>query len=209
MAARTVALGLLLALLLPAGAFAAEADIAAAREIVDRTTDAVLAVLSNKDLSTQERRSQIEAIAIERFDFQTMSRLVLARNWRRFSEQQRAEFVEEFKRHLSVSYGSRIERYDQEEVKIVGERLEPRGDVTVKTEIRGGQFEGAAVDYRLRNRAPDGWRVIDVIIEGVSLVSNFRDQFKSVLADGGPDELLKRLREKNAEAAAAEEPAQA
>ena len=77
-----------------------------------------------------------------------------------------------------------------------GAREEPRGDVTVQTRVIGGQFNGASVDYRLRKTGEE-WRVIDVVIEGISMVSNFRDQFKAVVSSGGPDLLLKQLREKN------------
>lgn len=169
----------------------------APRAIVQQTIDAVLVVLNDKALSTEQKRSQIEQIAYQRFDFPTMCRLVLARNWQRFSKPQQAEFTEEFKRYLAVNYGNRIERYDQQKVEIVGERKEPRGDVTIQSVVRGGEFEGALVDYRLRESS-GSWLVIDVIVEGISLVSNFRDQFKEVLARGGPEELLKALREKNA-----------
>jgi phospholipid transport system substrate-binding protein len=169
----------------------------APRVVVQQTIDAVLVVLGTKGLSTEQKRSRIEAIAYERFDFPTLSRLVLARNWARFSKSQQAEFMQEFKRYLAVNYGNRIERYDQQKVDIVGERKEPRGDVTIQSVVRGGEFEGALIDYRMREK--DGqWLVIDVIVEGISLVSNFRDQFKEVLARGGPDELLQKLREKNA-----------
>ena len=126
-----------------------------------------------------------------------MSRLVLARNWKRFSKEQQVEYVSEFKTYLSNNYGNRIERYDQEEVEILSARDEPRGDVIVQTKIAGGQFTGALVDYRLRKTAGE-WRVIDVVIEGISMVSNFRDQFKAVVSSGGPELLLKKLKEKNA-----------
>jgi phospholipid transport system substrate-binding protein len=169
----------------------------APRAMVQQTIDAVLVVLNDKAASTEQKRSRIEKIAYERFDFPTVSRLVLARNWQRFSKTQQAEFMEEFKRYLAANYGNRIERYDQQKVEITGERKEPRGDVTIQSVVRGGEFEGAVVDYRMRER--DGqWLVIDVIVEGISLVSNFRDQFKEVLARGGPEELLQKLREKNA-----------
>jgi phospholipid transport system substrate-binding protein len=169
----------------------------APRAMIQETIDAVLVVLNDESASTEQKRSRIEKIAYQRFDFPTVSRLVLARNWQRFSKAQQAEFMEEFKRYLAVNYGNRIERYDQQKVDIVGERKEPRGDVTIQSVVRGGEFEGATVDYRLREK--DGnWLVIDVIVEGISLVSNFRDQFKEVLARGGPEELLEALRAKNA-----------
>ncbi|HEY8155080.1 MAG TPA: ABC transporter substrate-binding protein [Myxococcota bacterium] len=169
----------------------------APRAMVQQTIDAVLVILNDKALSTEQKRSRIEAIAYQRFDFPTMSRLVLARNWQRFSKPQQTQFMDEFKRYLAVNYGNRIERYDQQKVDIVGERKEPRGDVTIQSIVRGGEFEGATVDYRLRE-SQGNWLVIDVIVEGISLVSNFRDQFKEVLARGGPEELLEALRAKNA-----------
>jgi phospholipid transport system substrate-binding protein len=194
------ALALLAAVLLglaPTAVAAAAAD-SAPRVMVRETIDAVLVVLNDKSLSTEQKRSKIEQIAYQRFDFLTLSKLVLARNWPRFSKTQQDQFIEEFKRYLAVSYGNRIERYDQQKVDIVSERQEPRGDVTVQTVVRGGEFEGAVVDYRLRQNQ-GRWLVIDVIVEGISLVSNFRDQFKEVLARGGPEELLEALRKKNAE----------
>jgi len=174
----------------------AESEVGA-RAVIAQTVEEVLAVLRDKSASTEDRIRSIEEIVYGRFDLYVMSRLVLARNWKRFSEEQKAEYVEEFKRYLTNSYGSRIERYDQQRVEIIGERKEPRGDVVVRTKIVGGEFEGTLVDYRLRNKTGD-WRVIDVVIEGISMVSNYRDQFKSIVSGGGPERLLEKLREKNA-----------
>ncbi len=186
-------------LLLPGAPVRADAA-SGARAVVEDTVDRVLLILRDPGLSTDERRSGIEAIALERFDFETMSRLVLARGWRRFDDAQQRQFVEEFRDHLSARYGGRIERYEQEAVDITGERVEPRGDVTISTVLRGGQYDGVQIDYRLRER--DGtWRMIDVVIEGVSLVSSFRSQFTEVLSRGGPEEVLRRLREKTEAAA--------
>ena len=186
-----------LSCLVAPGVRAASESEAGARAVIAETVEEVLAVLRDKSVSTQSRIRSIEEIVYGRFDLEVMSRLVLARNWKRFSEKQKAEYVEEFKRYLTNSYGSRIERYDQQTVEILGEREEPRGDVVVKTKVVGGEFEGALVDYRLRNQTGD-WRVIDVVIEGISMVSNYRDQFKSIVSRGGPELLLKKLREKNA-----------
>lgn len=174
-----------------------------AREVVESTVALVLEVLRTPDSTLDQRRARIEKIVYVRFDFETMSRLVLARNWRRFDPAQREEFIGEFKRHLSRSYGARLARYEQEEVDVTGAREEKRGDVTVLTVIHGGQFDGAAIDYRMRNRE-DAWRVIDVIIEGISLVSNFRSQFKDVVSRDGPSGLIEQLASRNDEAAAGE-----
>jgi phospholipid transport system substrate-binding protein len=180
----------------PAVRAATESE-AGARAVISETIGEVLAVLRDGSVPTEDRIRSIEQIVYGRFDLEVMSRLVLARNWKRFSETQKAQYVEEFKRYLTNSYGNRIERYDQQEVEIIGEREEPRGDVVVQTKILGGEFEGALVDYRLRKQGSD-WRVIDVVIEGISMVSNYRDQFKSIVSSGGPELLLEKLKQKNA-----------
>ena len=179
------------------GVRAATESEAGARTVISETVEEVLAVLRDKTVPTEDRIRSIEQIVYGRFDLYVMSRLVLARSWKRFSEEQKAEYVEEFKKYLTNSYGSRIERYDQQRVEIVGERGEPRGDVVIQTKIVGGEFEGALVDYRLRNQNGE-WRVIDIVIEGISMVSNYRDQFKSIVSSGGPELLLEKLKEKNA-----------
>jgi phospholipid transport system substrate-binding protein len=184
----------LLALACTAAAEAAPAP----KEFVSETTTQVIAVLKDGSLSSDAKRARVEEIAYSRFDFPTVSRLVLARNWTRLSPEQQTRFIDEFKRHLSVTYGRNLDSYHNETVAIVGEREEARGDYTVKTKIvRGGPSEDILVDYRLR-KVGDEWRIIDVTIEGVSLVANFRSQFQDIMASGGPDRLLALLGEKNA-----------
>lgn len=177
----------------------AEGDTAptsAPQKIIEQTVDEVVTVLADETRSSDLRRAELEVIARRHFDFRSMSRLVLARNWKRFSKPQQAEFVEVFTRYLANDYGSRLDRYEQEKVEVLGERQEPRGDVTVKTAIVGGENDGALVDYRMRDRKGQ-WKIIDVVIEGISLVANFRDQFRDVIARSGPEGLLEKLREKN------------
>jgi phospholipid transport system substrate-binding protein len=186
-----------LSVLGPHAALAVTESEASARAVVEQTVDEVLAILSNDSVPTSERLRSIEEVVYGRFDLQVMSRMVLARNWKTFSKEQQTEYVAEFKKYLSNNYGSRIERYDQQKVDYLGARDEPRGDVVVRTKIIGGEFEGSQVDYRLRKQS-EKWLVIDVVIEGISMVSNFRDQFKQVVSDGGPELLLRKLREKNA-----------
>jgi phospholipid transport system substrate-binding protein len=168
-----------------------------AQQVIEQTVAEVLGILRDEAKSGAGRREELEAIAQQRFDFRIMSRLVLARNWKLLSKEERSEFVDEFTEYLANDYGSRIERYEQEEVAVLGVQPEPRGDVTVKTKIVGGDNDGALVDYRMRKRDEE-WKIIDVVIEGISLVANFRDQFRDVMGREGPSALLGKLREKNA-----------
>lgn len=165
--------------------------------VVEQTTSGVIAILVDATLSTEDKRKRVERVVLERVDFETLSKLVIARNWSRFTDPQRSEFMALFKDHLSMTYGRNVETYKNEKVTVMGSREEKGGDTTVKTKILRGGPGDILVDYRLRQR--DGtWKIIDVIIEGVSLVSNFRSQFQDVVASGGPERLLALLREKNA-----------
>ncbi len=167
-----------------------------AKDVVSIALAKVMEVLEDVDAPSENRRERITEIAYAHFDFRTMSKLVVARPWRNFSKQQRAEFVPAFKTLLARSYGRRLERYQETRVEVVGEVVESRGDVTVQSQIVGGQFDGATMNYRMRSKTGE-WLVIDVIIEGISLVSNFRDQFKPIVASGGAVELLRQVHEKN------------
>ncbi|MBW2242235.1 MAG: ABC transporter substrate-binding protein [Deltaproteobacteria bacterium] len=196
-ARRSIELALGVILVAAAPVWASAVETAAARAVMEETVSDVLAVLRAPELETPERRTRLETIARDRFDFETMSKLVLRRSWKKFSAQQRVDFVDAFTDHLATSYGTRVERYNEQDVQITGDRSEPRGDVTVLTTILGGGASDISMDYRLR--AKEGiWRVIDVKIEGISLISSFRSQFKEVLSQNGPDEVLRRLKEKTA-----------
>jgi len=118
---------LLLTLVNPA---AAQQD---ARAFIQSTVDDALVVLKDKSLQPDQKIRKLEEIAYARFDFDTMARLVLARNWSKLTPQQQKDFVQEFKRHLSVTYGKNIENYRNETIEISGDREEARGDWTVKT----------------------------------------------------------------------------
>jgi len=193
-----------LALLLTAGAaLSAVAEAVPAKTVIEQTVAQVLGVLQDGERSSAQKRLALEEIAHGRFDFRTMSQLVLGRNWKRLEPTERDEFVDQFTTYLANDYGSRLDRYEQEKVAVVGEESKPRGDVVVKTRIVGGANDGVVVDYRMRPQKDEEWKIIDVVIEGISLVANFRDQFKEVIARGGPQALIEKLQEKNAEAAEA------
>ena len=178
---------------------AAATAVAAAgpRDVVRSLADEVLAVLRDSSLSSATKRERIETIADRGVDFATMSRLVLARNLSRFSAAEQVQFQHEFRRHLSVTYGDSVDSYKNEEVVITGDREEARGDVTVKPKIaRGGGGDDILVDYRLR-QVNGEWKIIDFVVEGVSLVANFRSQFQDLLANQTPAQLIALIHEKN------------
>lgn len=179
----------------PTPARAEDPAIAAAHAAVEKLVDQVLAELRKTGVADDVKIESLEGIVFGEFDFDTISRLVLARNFKKFSKPQQQEFEDQFKVYLSRSYGKRLLRYANEKVEFRNARLEPRGDVTVMTTIIGGAADGIEMNYRMRNRK-DEWKVIDVVIEGISLISNFRTQFKDIIGRDGPDGLLAKLRDK-------------
>ena len=129
-----------------------EAYMAKPRSVAQETLNQVIAVLEQKDVTSAVRVSEIEQIVFRVFDFKTMSKLVLARNWRSFTAEQRTEFVREFKLYLSRTYGGRLDRYSDTDIEVYGSRIEPRGDVTVFSRVVGGGFNGIEMNYRMRER---------------------------------------------------------
>ena len=176
----------------------ANADAPSARDVVDGQIQSALVVLRDSKLTPDQKRQKISEIAEKHTDFETLSRLTMGRYWRDLSADQRAAFVEAFKTHLSNTYGNLLNGYSGQDVKVTGDHREPDGDWTVQLRvidtINGHRLELAKVDCRLRRNTE--WKVIDVIPEGVSLVSLFRAQFQEVMANGGFDHLLGLLREK-------------
>jgi phospholipid transport system substrate-binding protein len=182
-----------------AGISAASAAFAAAseddaRSFVQGTIDQVMAILHNGSMPLDQKKVQVEELAYERFDFELISRLVLARNWQRFSPQQKTDFIDAFKKHLSATYRDTLDSFKDETIAIASSRAEKNGDVTVMTRVKGATGD-TSVDYRLR-KSDVGWRGIDVIIEGVSLVQNFRSQAQEIVSAEGPDGLIQKLRDK-------------
>ncbi|MFM8410212.1 MAG: phospholipid-binding protein MlaC [Alphaproteobacteria bacterium] len=179
---------------------ATPARAATPNETIDRVSSRVIEILKDKALDSATRRRRVEDVAYGAFDFDVVSKLVLARNWATLTPEQQKRFVDEFKQHLSVTYGKNLDSYANEKVVLLGDREEARGDWSVKTKIaRGGGSDDILVDYRLRKPpGSDDWKIIDVTIEGVSLVANFRSQFQEIMASGGADRMLALLAEKNA-----------
>jgi phospholipid transport system substrate-binding protein len=165
------------------------------------SVDHVLAVLKDPALKPEskaaERREAIRHDADAVFDFTEMSRRALGRHWQELNESQQQEFVKLFADLLERAYVSKIEKYSGEKIDYVGESVE--GDMaTVKTQIVTKEGTPVPIDYRLLHKG-DRWLVYDVLVEGVSLVLNYRTQFDHILQTSSYDELVRRLKANQAE----------
>lgn len=190
-------LAIILALLtLPAitPAWASPGDEATA--VAQKIVSGALSIVRDETLTLEQRRGQLQTIADETFDFGLMAKLALARTYKKLTPEQRTDFTLEFKRNLTLTYGSNLEGYSDEGLTIGNAREHKKGDVTVSSAVVGGKNDGASVDYRMR-KVDGEWKVIDVIVEGISLIKNYRAQVQDIVRSKGADQLIAQLREKN------------
>ncbi|THJ24327.1 MAG: ABC transporter substrate-binding protein [Nitrospira sp. CG24D] len=137
------------------------------------------------------RRHMLEQVIASHFDYTEMSKRALAANWTPLTAVERTEFVELFKSFLSDRYAEKIEGYSGEQVHYLSERIEGNY-AEVRTELRSSKVE-IPMDYRLHGK--DGtWHAYDIIVDGVSLVKNYRSQFDKIIHSDSYNELVKRLR---------------
>jgi phospholipid transport system substrate-binding protein len=179
----------------------ATVDPAQAGEATDAmraTIDEVLRILADKDLKqpskANERRQLLEKAVGERFDYQEMSRRSLGASWANLSDKDKEEFVSLFQTLLVNTYADKIESYTGEGVQYVNERNE-KEYAEVRTKVLTGKTE-IPLDYRLLHKS-SGWRVYDVVVDGVSLVNNYRGQFSKILRNGSYADLIDQLRKKS------------
>jgi len=170
-------------------------------EIIRKTADDVISALkSGKNLQSgnkQKLYQLAEEKILPSFDFERISRLVLGKAWRKATDQQKEQFKVEFRRLLLRTYSVALSKYKDEGIEIKPMRMEPSDEiVTVKTEIVRDGAQPIKVNYTLAKNG-DSWFVFDIIIEGVSLVTNYRSQFSSLIRKGGLDSLNKKLAKKN------------
>jgi len=186
----------------------AGAETVAPDVLVKTTANEVLEIIKkDKDIQSGNM-GKITALAEEKilphFDFEVMSKSVLGKNWREASKEQQGQFVAEFRTLLVRTYASALAKYRNQTIEYKPLRAEP-GDtrVTVKTQIVQPGGPPLPVDYTLKLLG-EAWKVVDVSIEGVSLVTNYRGQFSNELKQTDMSGLIQRITDKNKSNASAD-----
>jgi phospholipid transport system substrate-binding protein len=143
-------------------------------------------------------RDLIEAKIAPHFDMERMTALAVGRGWRQATPEQKKRLADEFKTLLIRTYSNALDQYRDQTLRYLPLRADANAtDVTVRTEvIRPGQ-QPVGIDYSME-KTPSGWKAYDVIVAGVSLVTNYRDEFTQQIQQGGIDALIKALETKNA-----------
>jgi phospholipid transport system substrate-binding protein len=162
-------------------------------ERVKETVDKILEILKDKSLNPNERREMVKTIVRSRFDYESMSQVILAANWRKATGAQREQFITLFRELLEQTYYSAMDSYNNQTVRMGRERLKGKL-ANVQTFIVASNKE-LPVSYKLRYRNDD-WYAYDVAVDGVSLVSNYRTSFRNLVKTKGMDGLLAELAQK-------------
>jgi phospholipid transport system substrate-binding protein len=168
-------------------------------EQIKTTIDDVISILNDKELKKPERqaerRAKIRAAIKKRFDFAEMAKRSLGIHWEKRTPDEQKEFASLFSDLLEDTYIGKIERYENEKVSYVGERQEG-SYAKVETKIASPTGAEIPVEYMIFQRGGK-WEVYDVIIEGVSLVLNYRSQFNKIIISSSYEDLVKRLKKKS------------
>lgn len=184
---------LVILLLLSTGVARAETETGPMAQL-QVTIDHIISLLRDKNLQPQDRRAQIRALINERFYFKAMSQRTLSRNWKKATPEQQEKFTDLFSKLLEKTYMGRIEAYTDEKVEYIREKIETDTRAMIYTQIiaKSGNIP---INYRVAKKG-DQWLVYDVIIEEVSLISNYRTSYDEIIDKDGIQGLLSQMEQK-------------
>ncbi len=195
-----LALAALFLVVLPMGVDAQPSE-DEARELVETTAEAVIAEIRDSRAAVEADPEAlleiVDRLLLPHVDSERMTRLVLGRYYRQASEAQREEFTKEFQRLLVRTYAGPLSELGDQEIEIVGTKRGGTDDeLVVESEVSGGDLGTVPVAYRM---APvDGeWKSYDVVVDGISLVNNYRGSFAQKIQRESLDGLISTLREQN------------
>lgn len=171
--------------------------------LVKSVTDEVLDIIrKDKDIKAGSTRRAIELVeqkVLPHFNFTRMTALAVGKDWRQASPEQQKVLTAEFRDLLVRTYSNALIAYKNESVDYRPFKMQPgETDVTVRTQIhQAGARQPITLDYSLEKNG-NAWKVYDVVVAGVSLVTNYRSSFATEIRNGGIDGLIKTLKAKNA-----------
>lgn len=182
-------------------ASAAGGQVSAPEQLVRQTTRKVLDILNSHQAEVKSNPNKVadlvRNVVLPHFDFVLMSRFVLARHWRTASQAQQQRFVKEFQTLLVRTYSKSLSEYSGQKIEFKPMHGDvSRGRVSVGTLIVEGSGNKIPVDYRL-HKVGNEWKVYDVVIDGVSLVQNYRSSFGDELRNISLDRLMDRIAKRN------------
>ena len=171
---------------------------ASPKETVEAGVNKLLKTLGDPAFQAKSKDERIAIISEEIetvFDFNELSRRTLGREWKKMKPEQQKEFVKLFRELLQGVYADRLLAYSDQKIIFDKETMLKKGRAEVQSYLQTSDGKKIPLFYRLTDKSGE-WRVYDVIIEGVSMVKNYRTQFREILAKDSPEKLLEILRDK-------------
>ncbi len=164
-----------------------------AQQSLQSHIDGILRVLGDSSLAASQRDATVSQQIDAVFDFKELTARSLGVHWRRFNPQQQDAAAKAMAQLLEATYKEALLRYDEERIEYLGAAALREDQAEVRTRVVG-KGQSIPINYRMKHNAE--WRVYDIVIEGVSLVQNYRTQFQELMLRNSPDELITLLRKK-------------
>lgn len=176
----------------------ASAETFGPKQFIESLGEETIGAITNPDVSEELRLTEFERLFRKGFDVNTISRFVLGRYWRRATPEQQQEYQALFAEFIVQTYANRFRQYSGETIAVDGEREASKRDTIVSSQINAPDGPAVRVDWRIRTQG-EGHKIVDVIVEGVSMAITQRDEFASVIRRGGGDieALISELRQKS------------
>jgi phospholipid transport system substrate-binding protein len=175
--------------------FSSQANEESPGKIVKQVVDQVLSILKDESLDEKKRKQLVSNLIKERINFKDMSRRILATNWKAATEQQQVEFISLFQEILLNTYWIRMNQYAGEQVEHIAVYSDKKGYATVDTIIiRNESGVEIPISYRMK-RFVNIWFAYDFVVESLSLVQSYRNEYGATVKNYGVDGLLKLMNE--------------
>ncbi|MDS4069471.1 MAG: ABC transporter substrate-binding protein [Candidatus Competibacter sp.] len=196
---KAIALGFLLLVVASGALWAA---VKPPQEVVQETSARMIDALRKNSATLRQDSSRIyelvDQIVLPNFDFELMSRWVLGRAWQQATPEQRRRFTEEFRTLLVRTYAKALLEYSDEDIRVPPQPSAADGnEATIRTEVRPKSGQSIQINYSMHLNN-DAWKVYDVTVDGVSLVTNYRGTFVGQIRDSGIDAVIADLQQRNA-----------
>jgi phospholipid transport system substrate-binding protein len=191
--------GTALATTIPAATAATSTTQQAPSDVIQSAAQRTLSEMqSNRDAYRKDPsrvRPLVDKYLLPHFDTEYAARLVLGEHWRTANHEQRKRFIDAFYRSLLTNYGSALVEFTPDQLKVFPTTVDPSADhATVRTEVAGNNADRIAMNYSM-HKTPEGWKVYDVHIDGISYIKSYREDFGAQIQQRGLDSLIARLEE--------------
>ncbi|MCI5048863.1 MAG: ABC transporter substrate-binding protein [Rickettsiales bacterium] len=166
-------------------------------QFADKLASDAIAIVSKDGNSTTDKQTQLEALFEKSVDIDWVARFVLGKHWRNINEDQRDAYVANYKKFLLKNYTMRLTEYTGQTYKIVKSREDGNGEYILTMELINTGEPNVLMDYKIRESA-GGYKIFDIIVEGVSMITTQRSEFSAVISNKGIDFLISALKKKAA-----------